>query len=131
MTGSGNKAAFGHIGFVGLFACQLLLGQSIGQLLRAILYPCFKYRFVFTEGGNIGKGGHETTAFNWITTHLNHTTIFTNAFKFMCAAQFHPVNTLTHVFFNRARATFTPFCVIANQVGNWATDVDNIFRIIK
>ena len=109
----------------------MLLGQCIGQLLGTVLNAGFKHGFIFTEGSNIGESGNEPAAFDRIAAHLNDAAIFTNPFKFMGTADLHPVNPFPYMFFNRARATFTTFSVITDQVCDWTTDIDNIGRIIE
>src|SRR5690606_12969275 len=104
---------------------------GIGELLGPVLNPGFKYGFIFTESGNIGESRDETTAFDRITAHLNDATIFTNPFKFMGTADLHPVNPFADMFFDRARATFTTFSVITDQICDWTADIDNIGRIIE
>ena len=49
----------------------------------------------------------------------------------MGTADLHPVNPLTDMFFDRARATFTTFSVITDQVCDRTADIDNIGRIIE
>ena len=49
----------------------------------------------------------------------------------MGTANLHPVNPFPDMFFDRTRTTFTTFSVITDQVGDRATDIDNIGRIIK
>ena len=131
MAGSRNKATFRHIGFIRLFTRQLLFRQSICKLLGTILYTTFKQGFVFTECSNVRKSRNKSTTFNRVASHLNHSTVFTDTFKFMCTADFHPANTLTYVLFNRTRAAFTTFRVITNQICNRTTDIDQIFWIIE
>jgi hypothetical protein len=56
MTGSGNKAAFRHIGFIGLFTPVVVQLKHL-QAVEFGLDTCFQHGFIFTEGGNISKSG--------------------------------------------------------------------------